>query len=239
MAYANHYKEWIPRESGNSELIPQFGDPRPPTPFDGLPGSGRIPAFPAWFRAWSPTSQRARVNISWAFNLRPMLDGYATSSDDNGNKDDRFRNANYYRCPGRLQDQHNIHYLSNGMRFRQVGTQLVADENECRAPVQIGWLPWTDRVLYLTDFAEDLGNVRSANYNNSAVNDLLLSIFYDIRNVTNINGPESGGNPTLWRRTAVRRHGTGANAVYMDGHARPIPKDELFDIRTWDDGVRR
>src|SRR3982750_2058203 len=30
LAYANTYKEWIPRESGNSEVVPRPGDTRPP-----------------------------------------------------------------------------------------------------------------------------------------------------------------------------------------------------------------
>src|SRR5436190_11000508 len=37
MAYANTYKEWIPRESGNSEILPRPNDPRPPST------TGRIP----------------------------------------------------------------------------------------------------------------------------------------------------------------------------------------------------
>src|ERR1043165_3993429 len=65
MTYANTYKEWIPRESGNSEIIPRAGDTRPPN------AQGRIPEFPAWFIRWSPSVYRAEYNISWTFNLRP------------------------------------------------------------------------------------------------------------------------------------------------------------------------
>jgi len=54
MSYANAYKEWIPRESGNSEAVAP-GDPRPRNP------QGRIPEFPAWFRNWN---DRANYNIS-------------------------------------------------------------------------------------------------------------------------------------------------------------------------------
>src|SRR3954468_5602981 len=78
MTYANTYKEWIPRESGNSEIIPPAGDTRPPN------ASGRIPEFPAWFRFWNPANQHAQFNISWTFNLRPFLDPRATSSDNDG-----------------------------------------------------------------------------------------------------------------------------------------------------------
>ena len=93
MTYANQYKEWIPRESGNSEAVPQPGDLRPRN------SSGRIPNFPAWFRAWSPGSERAEFNISWPFNLRPFLDGRTHSFSDDGGLNDRFRDSVYYRDP--------------------------------------------------------------------------------------------------------------------------------------------
>src|SRR5262245_18864565 len=226
MLYANQYKEWIPRESGNSEGNQLLGN--------------RIPQIPAWFRAWNPATERADFNISWPFSLRPFLDPMATSSDDFGGIADRFKNAPYYRDPGRPPDDHPIHYVSNGMRFtRLFGTQPIADETYCKPPVQLSRLTRTSQVLYLTCFADDPGNLRSANYQATAQSDLHLSIYYDIRRVTNINGPEAGGDPTLWRRTAPKRHANGANATYMDGHGAPIRGDALLDVRTWDDGDYR
>lgn len=234
MAYANTYKEWIPRESGNSEAVPRPGDP-PPNPY------GRVPRFPAWFRAWSPTTERADFNISWAFNLRPFLDPLANSAENFGGIRDRYAIAPYYKDPARNKDDHPIHYVNNGMRFTQrlPNGNLVANENECKAPIQWLRLIRTDTVLYLTCFADDPGNLRSANYQASAASDLHLSIFYDIRRVTNINGPESGGDPTLWRRTAPKRHFNGANAMYMDGHAAFIEGQKLLNVNTWDDGDYR
>jgi prepilin-type N-terminal cleavage/methylation domain-containing protein len=232
MTYANQYKEWIPRESGNSEAIAP-GDMRPRNV------NGRIPMFPAWFRAWSPASERADFNIAWAFNLRPFLDGRAHSSSNDGGMNDRFKDCIFYRDPGRRPDDHNIHYVVNGMRFRRVNNALVADENECKPPIQLSRLYRTSSVLYLTCFEDDPGNLRSNNYNNTATSDMYLSIFYDIRYVSNINGPEAGGNPTLWRRIAIKRHGIGANAMYMDGHASLTAARDLMDVNTWDDGDYR
>jgi prepilin-type N-terminal cleavage/methylation domain-containing protein/prepilin-type processing-associated H-X9-DG protein len=234
MAYANTYKEWIPRESGSSEIVPRNGDTRPPN------SRGRIPEFPAWFRFWSPASERAEYNISWPFNLRPFLDNRAHSNDNDGGLGDRFTGSVYYRDPARLKDDHNVHYVCNGMRFtRNAAGQLVPNQNECKPPIQMFRLYKTDKVLYLTCFEDDPGNLRSANYNLQVNNDLDLSIFYDIRYVTNINGPEAGGDPTLWRRTATKRHGNGSNAMYMDGHAAHITPDLLLDVNTWDDGDYR
>ena len=217
--YASTYNEWIPRESGNSEALPS-----------------RIPQVPAWFRAWTP-GQRADFNLSWAFNLRPLLGSSATSANNDGDLGDRYRSMEVYRDPARRKDQHNIHYVSNGMRFRRdIGGNIFTDEVVCKPPMRLSGLPRTDSVLYLTCFADDPNNQRAANYNNTAQSDMHLSIFYDIRRVANINGPESGFDPTLWRRTAPNRHGRGANAVFLDGHAAWIRADALLDPRTWDDG---
>lgn len=235
MGYASLYNEWIPRESGNSETIPRMGETRPPN------SSGRIPEFPAWFRAWSPVTQRADVNIAWAFNLRPMLSDTATANNNNGDVGDRYRSMEIYRDPGRPKDDHTIHYVNNGIRFRMTtaGTTYV-DEVECKPPVRLSQLFRSDSVLYLTCFADDPGNRRSANYNATAATDLDLAIFYDIRRLTNINGQELTGDPTSWRRTAPKRHGgRGANALYMDGHASFIEGSKLLDVNTWDDGHYR
>jgi prepilin-type processing-associated H-X9-DG protein len=239
MAYANTYKEWIPRESGNSEAVAP-GDPRPRNP------QGRIPEFPAWFRTWN---DRANFNISWPFNLRPFLDvrantrnesGGPVNIDNDGGLGDRYAGSIYYRDPARPKDDHNIHYVCNGMRFLRGPTGiLIPNETECKPPIQLFRVYKVDLVLYLTCFEDDPGNLRSNNYNLQVTNDLDLSIFYDIRYVTNINGPESGGAPTSWRRTATKRHGNGSNAMYMDGHAAHITPDKLLDVKTWDDGDYR
>jgi len=219
MSYANAYKEWIPRESGNSEALPN-----------------RRPQVPAWEQS---SNFRAEFNLAWAFNLRPFLDPKAFSTDNYGLRD-RFKSAPYYRDPSRKPDDHPIHYVNNGVRLRRnAAGNVYVDEVECEPPIQLSRMPRTDNVLYLTCFADDPGNLRSANYQANANHDLELSIFYDIRRVTNINGPEAGGDPTLWRRTAPNRHGRGANAVYMDGHASAILAEKLLDVSTWDDGDYR
>lgn len=219
--YANTYKEWIPRESGNSEALPM-----------------RVPQIPAWFRAWTP-GQRAAYNISWAFNLRPFLDARADAQNDSGGMNDRFRAMDVYRDPARPRDDHRIHYINNGVRFTRSSPTFLTNETECKAPMQLVRIARTEHVLYLTCFADDPGNLRSQNYQATAASDMHLSIFYDIRRRTNINGPTAGGDPTLWRRTAPNRHGQGANAMYMDGHASHIAAADLLDLKTWDDGDYR
>ncbi len=221
MGYANSFKDWIPRESGNSEET-----------------AARIPKIPAWYRSWTP-GQRAQYNLSWAFNLRPFLDPQSHSNDNDGNNADRYRSSAFYRCPSRPRDDHNITYVNNGIRFRRQGNNIIIDEDFTKPPMQLFRIYRPVATLYLTDFADDPGNLRSANYNNQAQSDMHLSIFYDIRRLTNINGPTAGGLPTDWRRTAPNRHGRVANAMYMDGHAANILPEDLLDPETWDDGDRR
>lgn len=217
VTYANEYKDWIPRESGNSETAPL-----------------RVPQVPAWYVS---STQRAAYNLSWAFNLRPFLDPRTTSRDNDGGIDDRFASAVYYRCPSRKVDDHNIHYVVNGVRFRRSGAAGVPyiDENEAKPPMRLVGIAFASQTLYLTDFADDPRNLRANNYNTTAPNDMHLSIFYDIRRLSNINGPSSGGDPTLWIRTATNRHGNGANAMYMDGHAEQTKNEKLLLPKTWDD----
>ena len=140
--YMNFYKEYMPRESGNSEPLPT-----------------RIPTVPAWFRSWTP-GQRADYNLSWAFNLRPFLDPNASAADETGGVGDRYQTAVYYRDPSRKPDIHAIHYVNNGLRFRRMPNQTVyVDENECKPPTQLMRMLRPESVMYLTCFSDDPGNL--------------------------------------------------------------------------------
>lgn len=220
--YMNFYKEWMPRESGNSEPLPQ-----------------RIPTIPAWFQSWTP-GQHADFNISWAFNLRPFLDTNASASDEGGGVNDRYATAPYYRDPSRRPDVHNIHYVANGLRFRRQANQTVyVDEVECKPPTQLSRLLRPESVMYLTCFADDPQNLRAGNTYATGNSDMHISIFYDMRRVSNVNGPNSGGDVTFLRRTAPNRHITGANVVHLDGHATTRKADDILTLSNWEDGEYR
>lgn len=217
--YASTYREWLPRESGNSE--------RPV-------GASRVPQVPAW--KVSATNQ-AQFNISWAFSLRPFLDVRAHSTDSDGGLGTRFRDMPIYRCPSRPIDAHTIHYVANGMRFLKRSTgQVYVDDVECKPPMKLSALPATDNVIFLTDFADDPRNERSSYNLSQSASDLELSIFYDLRRESNVNGPNTGGQATLLRRTAPNRHaGIGANVIYMDGHAKFVKGEGILNVNNWDD----
>ena len=217
--YASTYREWLPRESGNSERAV---------------GAGRVPQVPAW---QVTPNNRAAYNISWAFSLRPFLDGRAHATDSDGGLGTRFRDTPVYRCPSRPPDQHGIHYVANGMRFlRRPSGETYIDENECKPPMKLSGLPATDNVIFLTDFADDPRNERSTYNLSQAASDLELSIFYDLRRASNVNGVNTGAQATVLRRTAPNRHaGIGANVIYMDGHAKFVKAEEILNIQNWDD----
>lgn len=221
--YMNFYKEYMPRESGNSEPLPQ-----------------RIPTVPAWFRSWTP-GQRADYNISWAYNLRPFLDPNASTADETGGIADRFATAVYYRDPSRKPDVHNIHYVVNGLRFRKNAAQTVyVDEVECKPPTQLMRMLRPESVMYLTCFSDDPGGVRAGNTYAASNSDMRVSIFYDMRRVSNVNGAESGaGDVTFLRRTAPKRHVTGANVVHLDGHATIRKAEDILTLSNWEDGEYR
>ncbi|MFO0830863.1 MAG: DUF1559 domain-containing protein [Phycisphaerales bacterium] len=221
--YMNFYKEWMPRESGNSEPLPL-----------------RVPTVPAWFRSWTP-GQRADYNISWAFNLRPFLDPNASAADESGGVGDRYASAPYYRDPSRRPDIHNIHYVANGLRFRRQPNQAVyVDEVECKPPTQLLRMPRPESVMYLTCFADDPQNLRAGNTYAATNSDMRISIFYDMRRVSNVNGSDtSASDVTFLRRTAPNRHVTGANVVHLDGHAATRRADDVLNLSNWEDGEYR
>ena len=67
-------------------------------------------------------------------------------------------NSPYYRDPSRPKDDHNIHYVCNGMRFTSnINNVLIDNEDETDAPIQLFRLVRTDPVLFLTCYADDLG----------------------------------------------------------------------------------
>jgi prepilin-type N-terminal cleavage/methylation domain-containing protein/prepilin-type processing-associated H-X9-DG protein len=215
--YEDTYKEWQPRESGTSEL--QTG---------GVP---LVPMFNAY-----PGSQ---YNISWAFSLRPFLDVRAVSTVTGGGLQDQYSGSNYYRDPARPKDPHNIHYVNNGLRFTRPNPNQppVVDNNAGKPPTQRFRYLNPSAIMYLTCFVDDPNGLRWGSWYQAGNPDEYISIFYDMWRATNVTGPDL--SDTTAQRIAVKRHGNGANAVFLDGHARFAPGTELTDVNNWDDGDYR
>jgi prepilin-type N-terminal cleavage/methylation domain-containing protein/prepilin-type processing-associated H-X9-DG protein len=211
--YASTYKEWIPRESGASEQVTR-----------GVP---RVPAFPG-----------AQYNLTWAFNLRPFLDLRTDSRFADHTIRDQYVGAIYYRDPSRPKDLHNIHYVANGLTFRW---NSVARRSECtnvgKPPTQLSrYTRPTSDIIYLTCFVEDPNGQRFGSWYGGNT-ELNISIYYDMWNATNVTGP--GSDHTTWQRTAPTRHNGSSNAMFFDGHATALHRDQVRDISKWDDGDYR
>jgi len=157
-AYASTYKEWTPREAGNSE--------------NGF--VAQVPAF-----------RGSQFNLAWAFNLRPFIDQRASSMTADGGLGDQYRDAPYYRDPSRPKDPHNIHYVNNGLRFTRPG---VVDINDTKSPAVLHRYPRPFDTMFLTCFTDDPNGVRWGNNYAAGNDELQISIFYDLWQVNNITG---------------------------------------------------
>lgn len=213
--YAESYKEYIPRESGVSETLAPNGQAQ----------------VPAWY---VNANNRALFNITWAFNLRPFLDSRAIASRGDGGVDDNYANADYYRDPSRPKDPHNIHYVNNGLAFRLVGGVPTATDIS-KPPTPIFRYTRPSVTAYLTCFTDDPSGVRWGNNYSAGNDELRISIFYDMWRISSVNGTTSS-DPTTAQRVAVKRHGNGANILYMDTHASATPGTVVANPATWDDG---
>jgi len=215
--YSESYKEVTPRESGVSETL-----------------NGGVPQVPAWYV--SPTN-RAQYNISWAFSLRPFIDSRAVSSQDNMSLSDQFRECAAYRDPARPKDPHNIHYVNNGLRFRWQGGQAVAT-NESKPPTKMFRYIRPAQTAYLTCFTDDPNGIRWGNNYAPGNSELLISIFYDMWRISSVTG-QGPNTPTEAQRIAPKRHGTGANVLYLDTHATIVAANKVVVPALWDDGDYR
>ena len=207
--YANTYKEWIPRESGSSEV-------------NGRP---QAPMYPG-----------ASYNIAWAFSLRPMIDPNANWSAPDGGVRDQYATASYYRDPSRPRDPHNINYVCNGLTFQYRGPTLdplCLSQGKPPTPMHRYTRP-NSAIIYLTCFTDDPSGARFGAWYGSN-NEATIAIYYDMWNEGNITRATST-DPTTSQRVAPTRHTRGSNCMYFDGHAATVSKEYVTTVANWNDG---
>lgn len=182
-----------------------------------------------------PAFRGSVYNIAWPYQLRPFLDPRANDAPANTGLQDQFRDAPYYRDPARKKDPHNIHYVANGMRFLSPGVVSIAGG---KPPTRLSNLPKPSDTIFLTCFTEDPNGQRWGSWYSGNPSDVVIAIYYDMWAASNISGINGYSHQT-WQRTAPNRHGHGANAVSMDGHAKWMPSDQVVDVNRWEDGDYR
>ncbi len=177
-----------------------------------------------------PETRRAR--LPWPVALRPMLD---PELDPNADPDDLFEPAEFFRCPSRISDDHPIHYVANGVPFIAPETfdeSARARHLRRRGPMRLDTLFLPSTTLYLTAFGDDPNGSLWRTWGRGTT-DLGLAQYYDVWEFEHITPGSDRA------RVGFERHQRGANAVFMDGHARSVGIDELAAKRTWDDGIYR
>jgi prepilin-type N-terminal cleavage/methylation domain-containing protein/prepilin-type processing-associated H-X9-DG protein len=173
------------------------------------------------------------VRPGWAIGLRPYLDDRVV---DRVNFGDQFTLAPYYQDPVRINDGHTIHYVVNAVPFLRPGvvdSRGSFDDNYRRGPCRLSNFPRPSMCLYVTDFAEDANRVYYNQWYAGGTNapDLQIAQYYDIWLEEQFDGPPG----TI--RIFPKRHGNGANAVFLDCHARLVRAEDIVRVSTWDDGL--
>ena len=185
---------------------------------------------------WVPRECGNTGDMSWARATRPYLDSFATIDTP---ANDGYRPVAMFKDPARPPDfwtspqpnfrnitGHQIHYVNNGMGFRTPGVYY----NE-KPAARMDHIRNAADVMYLTDFATDPTGARfNQAHSNFPYNDFSIAVFYDLREPSSITGS------TAQLRIEPKRHGTGSNVLFHDGHAAIRSGDKLIHMASWDDG---
>ncbi len=176
------------------------------------------------------TPQTLRDKIPWNVAFRPYLDPRCSPGVD---PDDLFAVAPYYWCPARPAGPHRVHYVLNGFAFLSPGVPDERGESDPsfrRGPMPAYLIPFPAAMLYLTDLAEDPGDILFTSFRAQGSTDLSMGQCYDVwlpRHITR--------SPNDYRINP-RAHDRGAAALYLDGHAAHRAEEYFAALSTWDDG---
>ncbi len=176
-------------------------------------------------------------NPPWAYVLRPFLDDQAAEKDamilPTGWRE-LYELAPYYKDPSRRRDRHEIHYVNNGLSFSAPGVL----NSIAKKPTKMARYPRPFDTVYLACFTDDPSAIHSGSWYTPGQFNRRLAIYYDLHHEPNVTG-SMPTSPVFIQRIAPRRHGNGANAVFLDGHADRIRAEVLTTIARWDDGDYR
>lgn len=180
-----------------------------------------------------PPTPTNRLYPPWAYVLRPFLDDRVPNVhpqvDLNGGIGDLYLHAKYYLDPARPKDRHNIHYVNNGISFRAPGVI----NSFAKRPTQMSKYLRPHDTLYLSCFTDDPTQVHSNNWYAAGATNYSVAVAYDMHHASNVTGGVM--TPQGSQRIAPKRHGRGANGVFLDGHAVLVDAREITTLSRWDD----
>jgi prepilin-type processing-associated H-X9-DG protein/prepilin-type N-terminal cleavage/methylation domain-containing protein len=196
-----------------------------------------IPRESGASEAW-PGHPTQPKNPQWPHVLRPYIDHEAENKDAMvlaGGWRELFSLAPYYKDPSRRgKDRHEIHYVSNGFSFRAPGQKNAI----AKKATKMSRYPRPADCIWLSCFAEDPSLVHSSAWYFTGQTNAGVAQHYDLHEESNLTGSVPG-NPILIQRIDPKRHGNGANALFLDGHARLEKAALLMSLTRWDDGDYR
>jgi prepilin-type N-terminal cleavage/methylation domain-containing protein/prepilin-type processing-associated H-X9-DG protein len=181
-----------------------------------------------------PTQPR---NPQWPQVLRPYIDSDAEAKDamisPTGWRE-HFALAPYYKDPSRKKDRHQIHYVVNGFSFRAPGVM----NSIAKKATKMSRYPRPWDCIWMSCFAEDPALVHSNAWYQPSQTNTQVAQHYDLHEESNLTN-SMPNNPIYIQRIAPKRHANGANATFLDGHARLEKAELLVTLRRWEDGDYR
>jgi prepilin-type N-terminal cleavage/methylation domain-containing protein/prepilin-type processing-associated H-X9-DG protein len=176
------------------------------------------------FDEWIPRAAGGEQDMSWPRAARPYMDTISSHDEEVG---DWWREAEFFRDPARPRsDPHQIHYVNNGLRFDREG-RLRGD----KAWSRLSTVPFPYETLYLTSYTDDPNGTYYRQLYRPNASDWRIAIFYDVWRPLHVTGHDNV------RRIDPRRHGDGANVIFLDGHAVLKKPDWIRDPANWNDRV--
>ncbi|MBL1219192.1 MAG: hypothetical protein D8M59_17070 [Planctomycetes bacterium] len=204
---------------------------------DYIPREGKHPYRSTWSKGYH--YQWPRLFFQYVFEGRPLVhegDGEtfsATNPNDSNWARYTFHQVAAYRDPDHPNQNHQIHYVNNGLMLTPQGN-IARDGRHPTAQITEFLRP--DSSMFLTAFNDDsdneIFNIVYNGYHSEGIDAL-----YDTFTVDHITGPEDGANGWIGNvaRIDSDRHQTGSNALFIDTHVELRTKETLKDIDSWDD----
>ncbi len=171
-----------------------------------------------------------KYDLPWPWVFRPYLTGMTNAQFFKEFGNDWFERTPLYRCPSYPVNQHQIHYINNGMNFTD-RVRVSISPRQKASPLS-GFAQPT-QTIYLTEYTDDEDETLARTVYRSGSSNRQISIWYDAWSNRHVEGDSD--DPTRGRRVEPLRHVKGANAMFVDGHCEFMPDTELLDLRSWDD----
>lgn len=150
---------------------------------------------------------------------------------------DKFVGTPTYRCPSHPNKLHNINYIINGLAFSQKGrvNEGSQQHGNGRFAHQIHLIRVPTTMIYIAEFEDDAENsFYNYCYGNQfqSYGDRGIAGWHDTWRAIHITGKYMGTNN---RRINDKRHETGSNVLFVDGHAEFRTDDYILKLDSWDD----